>query len=300
MPSPGAAGTTLRLARRSIPLDGPPCLMDIVNVTPDSFYDRGATAAPDAAVGRGLGLVRAGAGIIDVGGMTAQPGLALSEDEEIARVEGVVSVLRAQLDVPISIDTYRARVADAALRAGADIVNDHTGLTDPAMAATIAAHGAGLVVTHLSLAPKQVQTARRAVTVDAIAEFLVTRADAARSAGVDPAAILVDPGLGFGKDTATDLRTLAELPRLAGLGYPLLLAPSHKEVTAEPLGLDEASMEGTAAVVAVAAYLGASVLRVHDLPFMAHVARMAWLVRDQAAGTASSSAKNDGRNAPSR
>src|SRR6185437_13585208 len=195
--------------------------------------------------------VGAGAGIVDVGGMTAQPGRILGEDEEIARVEGVVSALRAQLDVPISIDTYRARVADAALRAGADIVNDHTGLTDPEMAATIAAHGAGLVVTHLSLEPKQPQTARHTVTVDDIAEFLVVRAEAAIAAGVDPAAILVDPGLGFGKDTATDLRTLDDLPRLAALGYPLLLAPSHKEVTAEPLGLEEASMEGTAAVVAV-------------------------------------------------
>jgi dihydropteroate synthase len=291
---------TLRLAHRSVLLDGPPCMMGIVNVTPDSFYDRGATAAPDAAVARGVELVRTGAGIVDVGGMTAQPGGVLTEDEEIARVEGVVAALRAQLDVPISIDTYRASVADAALRAGADIVNDHTGLTDPDMAATIAAHRAGLVVTHLSLEPKQAQAGRHSVSVDDIAEFLVTRADAARAAGVDPAAILVDPGLGFGKDTATDLRTLAELPRLGSLGYPLLLAPSHKEVTAEPLGLAESSMEGTAAVVAVAAYLGVSVLRVHDLPFMGRVARMAWLVRDQAAGTANSSAKNDGRNAPSR
>jgi len=291
---------TLRLAHRSVPLDGPPCMMGIVNVTPDSFYDRGATAAPEAAIARGVELVRAGAGMVDVGGMTAQPGRVLTEDEEIARVEGVISALRPQIDVPISIDTYRARVADAALRAGADIVNDHTGLTDPEMAATIAVHRAALVVTHLSLEPKQVQMSRHQVSVDDIAEFLVTRAQAARSAGVDPASILVDPGLGFGKDTATDLRTLAELPRLAGLGYPLLLAPSHKEVTAEPLGLEESSIEGTAAVVAVAAYAGVSVLRVHDLPFMAHVARMAWLVRDQAAGTTSSSAKNDGRNAPSR
>jgi dihydropteroate synthase len=291
---------TLRLAHRSVALDGPPCMMGIVNVTPDSFYDRGATAAPDAAIARGLELVRAGARIVDVGGMTAQPGSVLSEAEEIARVEGVVAALRARLEVPISIDTYRARVADAALRAGADIVNDHTGLTDADMAATIAGHRAGLVVTHLSIEPKQLQEGRHTVSVDDIAEFLVTRAEAARAAGVEPGSILIDPGLGFGKDTATDLRTLADLPRLVSLGYPLLLAPSHKEVTAEPLGLDESSLEGTAAVVALAAYLGAAVLRVHDLPFMAHVARMAWLVRDQAAGTASSSAKNDGRNAPSR
>jgi dihydropteroate synthase len=276
---PAARAETLRLAHREVALGGPPCMMGIVNVTPDSFYDGGATAAPEAAVARGIALVRAGAGMVDVGGMTAQPGRVLTEDEEIARVEGVVAGLRAQVDVPISIDTYRARVADAALRAGADIVNDHTGLSDPAMAATIAGHRAGIVVTHLSLAPKQVQEGRHAVAVDDIAGFLVARAEAARAAGVAADAILVDPGLGFGKDTATDLRTLAALPRLASLGYPLLLAPSHKEVTAEPLGLEESSMEGTAAVVALAAYMGAAVLRVHDLPFMAHVARMAWLVR---------------------
>ncbi len=268
----------LRFAHRSLALDGPPCMMGIVNVTPDSFYDRGLTAAPDAAVARGLELAEAGAGIIDVGGMTAQPGRVLSEDEEIARVEPVVLGLRSQLDLPISIDTYRAGVADAALRAGADLVNDHTGLSDPGMAATIARHGAGVVVTHLGLPPKQAQTDRHQVGVDEIVRILVERADAARAAGIAADAILVDPGLGFGKDTATDLRTLHDLPRLAGLGYPLLLAPSHKEVTAEPLGLDESSIEGTAAVVALAAYLGVAVLRVHDLPFMRHVATMGWLI----------------------
>jgi dihydropteroate synthase len=269
---------SLRFAHRSLALDGPPCMMGIVNVTPDSFYDRGLTAAPDAAVARGLELAEAGAGIIDVGGMTAQPGRVLSEDEEVARVEPVVLGLRSQLDLPISIDTYRAGVADAALRAGADLVNDHTGLSDPGMAATIARHGAGVVVTHLGLAPKQAQTDRHQVGVDEIVRILVERADAARAAGIAADAILVDPGLGFGKDTATDLRTLHDLPRLAGLGYPLLLAPSHKEVTAEPLGLDESSLEGTAAVVALAAYLGVAVLRVHDLPFMRHVATMGWLI----------------------
>ncbi len=258
-------------------------MMGILNVTPDSFYDKGMTATADRAIARGLELAAAGAGIIDIGGMTAQPGRVLSEDEEIARVEPVVRELRAALDLPISIDTYRADVAAAALAAGADLVNDHTGLSDPAMAATIARHQAGLVVTHLGLAPKQVQTGRHATRVEDIARFLEERAAAARAAGVGADAILVDPGLGFGKDTQTDLQTLRELPRLAALGYPLLLAPSHKEVTAEPLGLPESALEGTAAVVAVAAYLGVAVLRVHDLPFMRHVATMGWLVRAPAA-----------------
>jgi dihydropteroate synthase len=259
-------------------------MMGILNVTPDSFYDQGMTATADRAIARGLELAEAGAGIVDVGGMTAQPGRVLSEDEEIARVEPVVRALRAALDIPISIDTYRAGVADAVLDAGADLVNDHTGLSDPALAATVARHRAGLVVTHLGLAPKQAQTGRHALDVADIARFLQERAAAARAAGVGADAILVDPGLGFGKDTATDLQTLRELPRLAALGYPLLLAPSHKEVTAEPLGLPESALEGTAAVVAVAAYLGVAVLRVHDLPFMRHVATMGWLIRAPAGG----------------
>jgi dihydropteroate synthase len=99
------------------------------------------------------------------------------------------------------------------------------------------------------------------------------------AAGVPREGILVDPGLGFGKDTATDLETLQRLPELRALGHPVLLAPSHKEVTAEPLGLTEDALEGTAAVVAVAAYLGVDVLRLHDLPFMTRVARMGWLIR---------------------
>jgi dihydropteroate synthase len=272
------AAVTLRFAHRSLGLEGPPSMMGIVNVTPDSFYDRGRTATPDRAIARGVELAAAGAALLDVGGMTAQPGDEIPEAEEIARVVPVVRGLREAVDLPLSVDTYRAGVADAALRAGADLVNDHTGLSDPDMVATAARHDAGLVVTHLGLRPKQARSGRHSATVDEIAAALAAGARRARAAGVRADAILVDPGLGFGKDSATDLRTLRELPRLAGLGYPLLLAPSHKEVTAEPLGLTEDTLEGTAAVVAVAAYLGAAVLRVHDLPFMRHVATMGWLI----------------------
>lgn len=252
--------------------------MAIVNVTPDSFYDRGVTADPAAAVERGLGMVAAGADLLDVGGMTAQPGDPISAEAEIARVVPVLRELRAQTEVPIAVDTYRAEVADAALAAGADLVNDHTGLSDPDLAGVVAAHRAGLVVTHLGLAPKQEQDGRYALAFDAIADSLAERAGRALAAGVSRDGILVDPGLGFGKDTATDLETVRRLPELRVLGYPMLLAPSHKEVTAEPLGLPEDALEGTAAVVAVAAYLGVDALRLHDLPFMARVARMGWLI----------------------
>ena len=273
---------SLAFASRTLPSAGPPLVMGIVNVTPDSFYEGGATAEPAAAIERGLALLDAGAAIVDVGGMTARPGRELTVDEELARVLPVLTGLRARTDAVLSVDTYRAAVAEQALDAGADLVNDHTGLSDPGMAETVAVRDAGIVVTHLGLAPKQVQGGRYRVAAARIAEALGEGAAAARAAGVREDAILLDPGLGFGKDTASDLATLRNLPALTGLGYPLLLACSHKEVTAEPLGLPEASLEGTAAVVAVAAFLGVRVLRLHDLPFMERVARMAWLMRDDA------------------
>jgi dihydropteroate synthase len=296
-----APAVELLFARRSLALDGPPRIMAIVNVTPDSFYDRGLTADPAAAVEHGVEMVAAGADMLDIGGMTAQPGEPIPVGAEIDRVVPVVRGLRDRVDVPVAVDTYRAEVADAALAAGADLVNDHTGLSDGRLLEAIAAHDAGLVVTHLGIEPKQAQDGRYEAAFDDIAEVLAGLAGRAVAAGVRRDAILVDPGLGFGKDTDTDLATLRRLPELRALGHPVLLAPSHKEVTAEPLGLPEDALEGTAAVVAVAAYLGVDVLRLHDLPFMGHVARMGWLIsgRDQA-GTDRSWSKNDARNRPSR
>jgi len=160
-----------------------------------------------------------------------------------------------------------------------------------------------LPISHLGVAPKQVQGGRYEIEPAAIGAFLSERAEQAQAAGVARDGIVVDPGLGFGKSTATDLATLRALPELLGLGYPLLLACSHKEVTAEPLGLAEDTLEGTAAVVAVAAHLGVHLLRVHDLPFMARVARMGWLTSPRAAGYAEGgvrSGANDGANRPSR
>jgi dihydropteroate synthase len=292
----------LRLAHRTVDLDGPPLAMAIVNVTPDSFYDGGVSATPDLAVARAVEMLGAGAAIVDVGGMTAQPGEVLPEAEEAARVAPTIAEIRAAVaDAVISVDTYRAGVAEAALDAGADLVNDHTGLSDPDLAPTVAGHDAGLVVTHLGLPPKQVQDGRYELSPQEIAGSLLERAAAAEAAGVRRDAILLDPGLGFGKSTATDLACLRALDRLTGLGYPLLLACSHKEVTAEPLGLPESNLEGTAAVVAVAAAAGVRVLRVHDLPFMERVARMAWLASpradDYAAGGVRSG-ENSGRNFP--
>jgi dihydropteroate synthase len=271
--------TALRLPGRTLDLRGATRVMGIVNVTGDSFYTPARTPEVAAAVRRGLELADRGAAIVDVGGMSAQPGDEIDAGEEAERVAAVISALRERSDVVVSVDTYRAPVADAALAAGAEIVNDHTGLSDPELAAVVARHGAALVVTHLGLAPKAAQTERYSISPDEIARTLLDRAATARAAGVAADAIMLDPGLGFGKTVETDLETLRRLPALLDLGHPLLLACSHKEVTAEPLGLPESALEGTAAVVAVASFLGVHVLRLHDLPFMAHVARMAGLLR---------------------
>src|SRR6476620_3754519 len=263
-----AGAMLLSFSHRTLPDQVRPHLMGIVNVTPDSFYDGGATATTDLAVARALAVVSEGATVIDVGGMTARPGVELSTADELARVLPVLEGIRAAgCEAVVSVDTYRADVAAAALEAGADMINDHTGLTDGDLAADVAEHGGGLVVTHLGLAPKQVQAGRYDIDPAEIGSFLSQRAE-----------LVVDPGLGFGKSTATDLATLRALPDLLRVGYPLLLACSHKEVTAEPLGLPESNIEGTAAVVAVAAYQGVQLLRVHDLPFMARVATMGALL----------------------
>ncbi len=293
----------LSFSKRSLRAADAPHLVGIVNVTPDSFYDNGATATTGAAIARGLELVEAGATVIDVGGMTARPGAVLSEAREIDRVRPVIEGLRAAgCDSVISVDTYRAPVAAAALDAGADLVNDHTGLSDGELAEAVAERGGGLIVTHLGLGPKQVQGGRYQIPPAEIGGFLVDRAARAEAAGVLRRAIALDPGLGFGKSSSTDLDTLRMLPELLRLGYPLMLACSHKEVTAEPLELPESNLEGTAAVVAVGAYLGVQLLRVHDLPFMAHVARMAALISPAAVQSAAgaSSGANPGRNRPSR
>jgi dihydropteroate synthase len=270
----------LKLRDRTLAGQPLPHLMGIVNVTPDSFYDAGATADAEQAIRRSLELAGNGASVIDVGGMTAQPGVVLTPAQEAARVLPVIEGIRAaRCEAVVSVDTYRAEVAAAVLDAGADLINDHTGLSDPDLAAAVAERDGGVVVTHLGLTPKQVQGGRYDIEPAEIAAFLSERAAAAIAAGVDGGSVVVDPGLGFGKSTASDLATLRSLPMLLELGFPLLLACSHKEVTAEPLGLPESNLEGTAAVVAVAAYLGVQILRVHDLPMMARIATMAALLR---------------------
>jgi dihydropteroate synthase len=250
-----------------------PALMGIVNVTPDSFSRDGLAGDPEAAVALGLRMAEAGADILDVGGESTRPGSdPVSEDEERRRVLPVVEALARRVRTPISIDTRRARVAREALAAGACVVNDVTALRgDPAMAATVAKSGAGLVLMHMQGEPKTMQD--RPVYDNLMADigrFLRQSMALAAEAGVPEEKILVDPGIGFGKTLADNLQVLARLGQLRTLGRPILVGPSRKRFIGDVTGVRTPAERtyGTAAACALAVAAGALVLRVHDVPEM--------------------------------
>jgi len=250
-----------------------PALMGIVNVTPDSFSRDGLAGDPEAAVALGLRMAEAGADLLDIGGESTRPGSdPVSEDEERRRVLPVVEGLARRGRTPISIDTRRARVAREALAAGACLVNDVTALGgDPAMAATVAKSGAGLVLMHMQGEPKTMQD--RPVYDNLMADicrFLRQSMALAAEAGVPEERILVDPGIGFGKTLADNLQVLARLGQLRTLGRPILVGPSRKRFLGDLTGVRTPADRtyGTAAACALAVAAGALVLRVHDVPEM--------------------------------
>ena len=278
---------------RSATVAAPPApdrcrVLGILNVTPDSFSDGGRFAALDAAVEGGLALVRQGADLVDVGGESTRPGAArVDEAEELRRVLPVVRAL-ADAGVAVSIDTMRARVAEEACTAGAVVVNDVSGgLGDPAMLGVVAATGRRCVLMHWR--GHSTVMDRRAVYDDLVREVtdeLALRVDAAVAAGVDPARIVLDPGLGFAKDAEQSWSLLAAYPRLAGLGFPILVGASRKRFLAEcvdpalgdpacPADRDDAST----AVAAYAASAGAWGVRVHDVAPAAAAVRVAARLR---------------------
>jgi dihydropteroate synthase len=266
----------LRLGPHTLPLGGRTLIMGIVNVTPDSFYER--HHGLDASLGRAREQAEAGADVLDVGGQTAQVGPELPVAEEIARVREVVAGA-AELGLPVSVDTYRAPVADAACRAGAVLVNDHTGFSDPELPSVAADHGAGVVCAHYRGAPRTNPSRTYDVSVDEVQRALADRREAALAAGVADDAILLDPCFGFGKSTASDLALLAALDRLSGLGAPVLAAVSHKEFTADATGLSEDDLRGTLAAAVLATRAGAAMLRLHDVAELVPVLRLADAVR---------------------
>ncbi|MXZ68782.1 MAG: dihydropteroate synthase [Acidimicrobiia bacterium] len=243
-------------------------IMGVVNATPDSFSDGGRCLSEDAAVASGLRMWSEGAHIVDVGGESTRPGAAgVSEEEEIGRVVGVVARL-ASAGVLVSIDTSKPGVAEAAIEAGAAVLNDVTALEDPGMASLCASSGVGVVLMHMRGNPRTMQIdPHYAEVVAEVSEFLRRRIGAATAAGVDRHTIAVDPGIGFGKTLQHNLALLNGLPDLAELGRPVLIGVSRKAFLG---ALTDRSVEERDGVTAVAsgigALLGASVMRVHDVP----------------------------------
>ena len=242
--------------------------MGVVNATPDSFSDGGRYLAEDSAVARGIRMWRQGAHIVDVGGESTRPGAAeVSEDEELRRVVGVVAGL-ASAGVPVSIDTSKPGVAGAAIEAGAAVVNDITALEDPGLARLCASAGVGVVLMHMLGNPRTMQLdPSYSDVVGEVGEYLRARVEAVTTAGVDRRAIAVDPGIGFGKTLDHNLALLNGLPELAELGRPVLIGASRKAFLGALTGRGVEERDGVTAVVSgMSALLGASVVRVHDVP----------------------------------
>jgi dihydropteroate synthase len=251
-------------------------VMAILNRTPDSFYDRGATFGFDAAVAAGEQALAEGADWLDVGGVKAGPGRPVSEAEELDRVLPVIEALRGRTDAVISVDTFRPGVAARALAAGADVVNDPSGLHDPRVAEVAAEAGAGLVVMHTAGPPRT--RPHRPAYADVVAEvraFLADRVAVARQRGVPAERLIVDPGHDFHKNTFHSLELTRRLDELAGLGHPLLVACSNKDFVGETLDLPlDQRLEGSLAAAVVAVLKGASILRVHQVQATVRAVRM--------------------------
>lgn len=261
-----------------------PLIMGVLNVTPDSFSDGGRYIDTEAAVAHARALVADGADLIDVGGESTRPGGApVTAEEEARRVLPVIERLAREVPVPLSVDTYRAVTAARALAAGADIVNDVTALrADPDLAAVAAERGAAVILMHATGLPGSFHDpALRGAPLARVLEDLEAAAARAHAAGIPPERILVDPGIGFGKTQPENLDLVRAVPRLKALGYPVVIGPSMKSFIARALGEEDASGRalGTAAAVAVAAFLGADIIRVHDVAAMRRVARVADAIR---------------------
>ena len=269
----GRAATGLASPRPILPClpSDRPLVMGILNVTPDSFSDGGAAFAPDAALTRAREMVAAGADILDIGGESTRPGAAdVAVPEEISRTAPLVAAIRADgITTPISIDTRKARVAEAALAAGANIVNDVSALTyDPDLATVTAAAGAPVCLMHAQGTPQTMQADPRYddVLID-VYDGLARRMDFAVARGIDPAQIITDPGIGFGKTMAHNLTLLQGLSLFHSLGAPILLGASRKRFIGTLSGVEDADkrMPGSIAVALMAAGQGAQIVRVHDV-----------------------------------
>ena len=252
-------------------------VMGIVNVTPDSFSDGGSYLEADAAIAHGRELLAAGADLLDIGGESTRPGAAaVGAAEEIARVAPVIEALAGD-GATVSVDTSKAVVAEAALSAGAGIVNDVTALADPEMASVCAARGPGLILMHMKGTPRTMQDnpVYGDVVVE-VREFLAERMRLAIDAGIDEGGIWLDPGIGFGKTVEHNLELIARLGELADLGRPIVIGASRKNFIGAITGREVGDrLGGSIATNVLGLVHGADVLRVHDVAETIQAVRVA-------------------------
>jgi len=278
---------TIRMGPRRLQVGPRPAVMAVLNVTPDSFSDGGRYLRPAEAVARAEELVAQGADLIDIGGESTRPGAEpVPEDEELRRVLPVVETLAERLDVPLSIDTRHARVAREAVAAGACLVNDVSGLQgDPEMPAAVAESGAACVVMHMRGEPRTMQhNPTYGHLMAEVCRHLRRGLQAAVEAGVPEDAVIVDPGIGFGKTLEHNLKILARLDQLRTLGAPVLVGPSRKRFIGDLAGEPEPTrrVPGTAAACALAVAAGALMVRVHDVAEAVQALAVAAAVRQAA------------------
>lgn len=263
-----------------------PCVMGVLNVTPDSFSDGGRHATRDAAVTRALVMAGEGAAIIDVGGESTRPGaVPVAEDEELSRVIPVIEALRARSDVVISVDTTKPAVMRAACAAGADIVNDVLALQAPGAIEAVAAAGAAVCLMHMQGQPQTMQLAPLYTdVVGEVRSFLDRRVQACAAAGIAAERLVVDPGIGFGKTLDHNLELLARLEELRSGGCPLLVGVSRKSMFGQLLGRAvEQRRPGSLAAVALAVWQGAAIVRAHDVAETVDAVRTAYRIRKRRA-----------------
>ncbi|MEW9672705.1 dihydropteroate synthase [Ammoniphilus sp. 3BR4] len=237
-------------------------VMGILNVTPDSFSDGGSYITPEQAMAHARKLVQDGADILDIGGESTRPGfIPVSAEEEIERVVPIIEMIKKEIDIPISVDTYKAEVADRAVLAGADIINDIWGAkADPRMAEVAARHQVPIILMH-----NRNNKNYSHLINDMIADIMES-IEIVRSAGVQDEAIWIDPGIGFAKTYEDNLQVMANLERFVALGYPVLLGTSRKSMIGTALDLPlEERLEGSLATVCYGVQKGCHVVRVHDV-----------------------------------
>jgi len=269
-----------KTSKREIILGERTLIMGILNVTPDSFSDGGRFVSPDEAVNEGIRMVAEGADILDVGGESSRPGSdPVPLEEELRRIIPVIGKLSQKVDIPISVDTTKARVASEAIKGGAEIINDISAMRfDGQMSQVAADTGAGVILMHMRGMPKSMQTGSLDYQslIDDIMSFLEERLRMAESSGVERERTMVDPGIGFGKTVADNMRLLKHLARFQEIGRPILTGVSRKSFIGGVIGGEpQERLEGTAAAVVISIMNGTSVVRVHDVKVMKKVVTMA-------------------------